>query len=128
MAKGRGKTKYASERPELRAQKRQADSIVALFHRNLKIKELLIAKKDGDLSSYVGDEAFVDSCLEYYQDGKDNEPYPRASYVSNVKGVKMYLKKKGKGKVFCGDEIDRKLVRDFVLISYRQEARGLADD
>ena len=37
-------------------------------------------------------------------------------------------KKKGKGKVFCGDEIDRKLVRDFVLISYRQEARGLADD
>ena len=94
MAKGRGKTKYASERPELRAQKRQADSIVALFHRNPKIKELLIAKKDGDLSSYVGDEAFVDSCLEYYQDGKDNEPYPRASYVSNVKGVKMYLKKK----------------------------------
>ena len=79
MAKGRGKTKYASERPELRAQKRQADSIVALFHRNPKIKELLIAKKDGDLSSYVGDEAFVDSCLEYYQDGKDNEPYPRAS-------------------------------------------------
>ena len=59
---------------------------------------------------------------------EDNEPYPRASYVSNVKGVKMYLKKKGKGKVFCGDEIDRKLVRDFVLISYRQEARGLADD
>ena len=127
MAKGRGKTKYASERPELRAQKRQADSIKALYQRNPKIKELLIAKKDGDSSSYEGDEAFVDSCLKFYQDGKE-KPFSRASYVSSVKGVKMYLKKKGKGKVFCGDEIDRKLVRDFVLISYRQEARGLADD
>ena len=125
MAKGRSKTRYVSERPELRAQKRQADSIKALYQRNPKIKELLIAKKDGDSSSYEGDEAFVDSCLKFYQDGKE-KPFSRASYVSSVKGVKRYLKKNNKE--FCGDKIDRELVRDFTLISYKFPALGLNGD
>ena len=119
------KTKKIRERGELRAQKRQADSIKALYQRNPKIKELLLAKQDGDLSSYVGDEAFVESCLEFYQDGKET-PFKRASFASSVKGVKMYLKKNNKE--FYGDEIDRELVRDFTLISWKFDALGLNGD
>ncbi len=125
IGKVTGKTKKFSERGELRAQKRQADSVKALYQRNPKIKELLLAKQDGDLSSYVGDEAFVESCLEFYQDGKET-PFKRASFASSVKGVKMYLKKNNKE--FYGDEIDRELVRDFTLISWKFDALGLNGD
>ena len=123
--KSTGKTRKFNERGELRALKRQADSIKALYQRNPKIKELLLAKQKGDLSSYVGDEAFVESCLEFYQDGKET-PFKRASFASSVEGVKMYLKKNNKE--FYGDEIDRELVRDFTLISYKFQPLGVWGD